>query len=312
MIKYILKRLGLLLLTLFLIVTLTFFMMQVMPGTPFSNPKLTPDQLEILKQVKSTPKGKTAQQHYKPLWQQYFIYVGHMFTGNFGTSFVYTNQPVITMIAQRLPVSMQLGVQALILGTILGAFMGKASARRKNGILDGIFGFVSVLGISVPSFVIGTLILLYLGFNLNLFPISGWGTFSQTIMPTIALSFAPMAVVTRFVRSEMIESLSSDYILLARAKGLSEKEVVNKHALRNSLIPMLTLIGPMAANLLTGSVLIEKIFSISGIGSQFVDSIPAKDFPVIMATTIVYAVILMLFILVTDILTAIVDPRVRL
>ncbi|QRZ34091.1 ABC transporter permease [Lactococcus lactis] len=303
MIKYILKRLGLLLLTLFLIVTLTFFMMQVMPGTPFSNPKLTPDQLEILKHAYGLD---------KPLWQQYFIYVGHMFTGNFGTSFVYTNQPVITMIAQRLPVSMQLGVQALILGTILGAFMEKASARRKNGILDGIFGFVSVLGISVPSFVIGTLILLYLGFNLNLFPISGWGTFSQTIMPTIALSFAPMAVVTRFVRSEMIESLSSDYILLARAKGLSEKEVVNKHALRNSLIPMLTLIGPMAANLLTGSVLIEKIFSIPGIGSQFVDSIPAKDFPVIMATTIVYAVILMLFILVTDILTAIVDPRVRL
>ena len=303
MIKYILKRLGLLLLTLFLIVTLTFFMMQVMSGTPFSNPKLTPDQLEILKHAYGLD---------KPLWQQYFIYVGHMFTGNFGTSFVYTNQPVITMIAQRLPVSMQLGVQALILGTILGAFMGKASARRKNGILDGIFGFVSVLGISVPSFVIGTLILLYLGFNLNLFPISGWGTFSQTIMPTIALSFAPMAVVTRFVRSEMIESLSSDYILLARAKGLSEKEVVNKHALRNSLIPMLTLIGPMAANLLTGSVLIEKIFSIPGIGSQFVDSIPAKDFPVIMATTIVYAVILMLFILVTDILTAIVDPRVRL
>ena len=303
MVKYILKRLGLLLLTLFLIVTLTFFMMQVMPGTPFSNPKLTPDQLEILKHAYGLD---------KPLWQQYFIYVGHMFTGNFGTSFVYTNQPVITMIAQRLPVSMQLGVQALILGTVLGAFMGKASARRKNGLLDGIFGFVSVLGISVPSFVIGTLILLYLGFNLNLFPISGWGTFSQTIMPTIALSFAPMAVVTRFVRSEMIESLSSDYILLARAKGLSEKEVVNKHALRNSLIPMLTLIGPMAANLLTGSVLIEKIFSIPGIGSQFVDSIPAKDFPVIMATTIVYAVILMLFILVPVILTAIVDPRVRL
>ena len=303
MIKYILKRLGLLLLTLFLIVTLTFFMMQVMPGTPFSNPKLTPDQLEILKHAYGLD---------KPLWQQYFIYVGHMFTGNFGTSFIYTNQPVITMIAQRLPVSMQLGTQALILGTVLGALMGKASARRKNGLLDGVFGFLSVLGISVPSFVIGTLILLYLGFNLNLFPISGWGTFSQTIMPTIALSFAPMAVVTRFVRSEMIESLSSDYILLARAKGLSEKEVVNKHALRNSLIPMLTLIGPMAANLLTGSVLIEKIFSIPGIGSQFVDSIPAKDFPVIMATTIVYAVILMVFILVTDILTAIVDPRVRL
>jgi len=303
MIKYILKRLGMMLLTLFLVVTITFFMMQVMPGTPFSNPKLTPDQLEIL---------KAAYGLNEPLWKQYLLYVGNMFTGNFGTSFVYTNQPVITMIAQRLPVSAQLGVQALILGSIFGILMGKASANRKNGPLDAIFGFVSILGISVPSFVIGTLLLLVFAFNLSLAPIAGWGDFSQTILPTIALSFAPMAVVTRFVRSEMIESLNSDYILLARAKGLSQKEVVNKHAIRNSLIPMLTLIGPMAANLLTGSVLIESIFSIPGIGQQFVSSIPAKDFPVIMATTIVYAAMLMTFILITDILTAIVDPRVRL
>jgi oligopeptide transport system permease protein len=216
------------------------------------------------------------------------------------------------MIAQRLPVSGQLGIQALILGSILGILMGKASATRKNGPLDAVFGFISILGISVPSFVIGTILLLVFAFYLGIAPIAGWGEFSQTVLPTIALSLAPMAVVTRFVRSEMIESLNSDYILLARAKGLSAKEVVNKHAVRNSLIPMLTLIGPMAANLLTGSVLIESIFSIPGIGQQFVASIPAKDFPVIMATTIVYAAMLMTFILITDVLTAVVDPRVRL
>ncbi|MDR0299311.1 MAG: ABC transporter permease [Streptococcaceae bacterium] len=303
MIKYILKRLFWLLVTLFIVITLTFFMMQFMPGSPYSNPKLTPEAIAVLNKTYGLN---------KPLWEQYLVYVGHMFTGNFGTSFQYTNQPVSTMVLQRLPVSAQLGFQALVLGSVLGILFGSLSARYKNGFVDGLLGFISVLGISVPSFVIGSLLLVWLGFTLQILPATGWGDFSDTIMPTIALSFAPMAMVTRFVRSEMIQSLNSDYILLARAKGLSEREVVYRHATRNSLIPMLTLLGPMAANLLTGSVLIETIFSIPGIGKQFVDSIPAKDFPVIMATTILYAVILMVFILITDILTAIVDPRVRL
>lgn len=303
--KYILKRLFWLLVTLFIIMTATFFLMQVMPGTPFNNPKLTPQQLQTL----SASYGLN-----KPVWEQYLLYLGHMFTGDFGTSFSSTNQPVSSMILQRLPVSGGLGLDALVIGILLGTIMGMSSARHKNSWIDAVLGFISTLSISVPSFVIGSVLLLFFGYTWGILPVTGWdGPFSLTaVMPALALAFTVIGGVTRFVRAEMVESLESDYILLARAKGLSEKEVVNKHAFRNSIIPMLTLIAPMAANLLTGSILIENIFGIPGIGSQFVTSISAKDYPVIMATTIVYALMLMVFILVTDVITALVDPRIRL
>lgn len=302
--KYILKRLGWLVFTLFLVITATFFLMQIMPGTPFNNPKLTPEALAQLK----TTYGLDL-----PLWQQYLNYLVGVAHGDFGISFQYQNQPVSMLIGQRLPVSAALGAQALVVGVIAGLIMGAVSARNKNNKIDGTLGILSTLGISVPSFILGIVLVYLFGFKWPLFPVSGWGdSFSQTILPTIALAVSPAAITTRFVRSEMIESLSSDYVQLAKAKGLSKKEIVNKHAYRNSMIPVLTLIGPMAAGLLTGSTLIEQIFSIPGIGQQFVLSIPSKDFPVIMGTTIVYAAMLMLMILITDVLTAIVDPRVRL
>ena len=161
-------------------------------------------------------------------------------------------------------------------------------------------------------FIIGLLLLDYLGFKWALLPLSGWGTFGQTVLPTLALAIPVFAQVTRFFRSEMIETLNTDYIQLARAKGLTMRQVTNRHAYRNSMIPVLTLVGPMAANILTGSALIEQIFSMPGIGQQFVTSIPTKDYPVIMGTTIVYAMMLMVAILITDIIISIVDPRVRL
>jgi oligopeptide transport system permease protein len=290
-------------LTLFIVVSLTFFMMQLMPGTPFSNPKLSPDQLAVLSHTYGLD---------KPVWEQDFIYLTNIASGNFGESFIYKNQLVLGMIAQRLPVSMQFGIQAVILGTVIGTLFGILAALRKNTWVDSVISFIAILGASVPSFVVGTLLLLLFGFTLQWLPIAGWDGFSNSIMPTLALSFGVISQVTKYVRSEMIESMSSDYILLARSKGLSEREVVTKHALRNSLMPLLTLLGPLFAGAITGSVLLEKIFNIPGIGAQFVDSIPAKDFPVIMATTIVYASALMLFILITDVLMAIVDPRVRL
>ncbi|WP_349515623.1 ABC transporter permease [Leuconostoc suionicum] len=304
MVKYILKRLALLIFTLFLVITATFFLMQIMPGTPFNNPKLTPQMIAQLNKAYGLD---------LPLWQQYLNYLVNAFRGDFGTSFQYQNQSVSMLIGQRLPISAQLGAEALVVGVIAGLFMGAVSARNKNNKIDGALGVVSTLGISVPSFILGIILLYLFGFKWPLLPVSGWGdSFSETVLPTIALAVGPAAVVTRFVRSEMIEALSSDYVQLARAKGLSEKEIVNKHAYRNSMIPVLTLIGPTAAGLLTGSTLIENIFSIPGIGQQFVSSIPTKDFPVIMGTTIVYALMLMVMILITDILTAIVDPRVRL
>ena len=273
MLKYILKRLGILLLTLFIVVTITFFLMKAMKGTPFNNPKLSPDAIAAL----NVQYGLD-----KPQWQQYLLYLKNVFTGDLGTSFQYTNQSVTTLIVQRLGISAQLGLQALVLGVGMGLIVGALSARHQNDKIDGLLSVISTLGYSVPSFILAVFL------------------------------FNPFAVTTRFVRSEMIEALNSDYIQLARAKGLTERQVANHHAYRNSMIPVLTLVGPMAANLLTGSVLIERIFSIPGIGEQFVNSIPSNDYPVIMGTTIVYAVMLMSMILLTDIVTSIVDPRVRL
>ncbi|AXQ79352.1 ABC transporter permease [Streptococcus chenjunshii] len=303
MAKYILKRVAILLVTLWVVVTLSFFLMQILPGTPYNNPKLTDEMVALMNKQYGLD---------KPIWQQYLKYLFDVLHGDFGTSYQSINQPVSRLIAQRLGVSVHLGVQALIIGLLAGLFVGAASARNKNNWLDNTLSIISTLGISVPAFIIGLILLDYFGFKWGLFPLAGWGTFAQTILPSLALAIPVMAQVTRFFRSQMIETLNSDYIQLARAKGLTERQVVNKHAYRNSMIPVLTLVGPLAANLLTGSALIEQIFSIPGIGQQFVTSIPTKDYPVIMGTTIVYAVMLMAAILITDIITSIVDPRVRL
>jgi len=277
--------------------------MQVMPGTPYNNPKLTDEMIALMNKQYGLD---------KPVWQQYLTYLWNVLHGDFGTSYQSINQPVSRLISQRLGVSIQLGVQALVIGFIAGILVGAASARNKNNWIDGVLSVISTLGISVPSFIIGLFLLVLLGFKWSLFPLAGWGTFAQTVMPSLALAIPVFAQVTRFFRGQMIETLSSDYIQLATAKGLTKRQVTRKHAYRNSMIPVLTLVGPMAANLLTGSALIEQIFSIPGIGQQFVTSIPAKDYPVIMGTTIVYAMMLMVAILVTDIATSIVDPRVRL
>lgn len=303
MTKYLLKRIAILLVTLWVVVTLSFFLMQVMPGTPFNNPKLTDDMIAMMNKQYGLD---------KPVWQQYLQYLGNVLKGDFGTSYQSVNQPVSMLISQRLAVSVHLGIQALVVGVSAGLFVGAVSARNKNNWIDGVLSVISTLGISVPSFIIGLLLLDYFGFKWGLLPLSGWGTFGQTVLPTLALAIPVFAQVTRFFRSEMIETMNADYIQLARAKGLTGRQVTNRHALRNSMIPVLTLIGPLAANILTGSALIEQIFSIPGIGQQFVTSIPTKDYPVIMGTTIVYAVMLMVAILITDIITSFVDPRVRL
>ena len=303
MTKYLLKRIAILLVTLWVVVTLSFFLMQVMPGSPFNNPKLTNDMIAVMNKQYGLD---------KPVWQQYLQYLWNVLQGDLGTSYQSANQPVSMMISQRLAVSAQLGIQALVVGVLAGLFVGAVSARNKNNWIDNILSVLSTLGISVPSFIIGLLLLDYLGFKWGVLPLSGWGSFSQTILPTLALAIPVFAQVTRFFRSEMIETMNTDYIQLARAKGLTTRQISNRHAYRNSMIPVLTLIGPMAANILTGSALIEQIFSIPGIGQQFVTSIPTKDYPVIMGTTIVYAVMLMVAILLTDIITSFVDPRVRL
>lgn len=303
MTRYLLKRVAILLVTLWVVVTLSFFLMQIMPGTPYNSPKLTSEMIAMMNKQYGLD---------KPLWQQYLKYLFDVLHGDFGTSYQSINQSVTKLISQRLGVSIHLGIQALVVGISGGLLVGAISARNKNNKIDGFLSVVSTLGISVPAFIIGLLLLDYFGFKWGLLPLSGWGSFAQTILPTFGLAIPVFAQVTRFFRSEMIETLNTDYIQLARAKGLTNRQVTNKHAYRNSMIPVLTLVGPMAANILTGSALIEQIFSIPGIGQQFVSSIPTKDYPVIMGTTIVYALMLMVAILITDIIISIADPRVRL
>ncbi|MFU2206225.1 ABC transporter permease [Streptococcus pluranimalium] len=303
MIKYILKRLVILLITLWVVITLSFFLMQIMPGTPYNNPRLTDEMIALMNKQYGLD---------KPVWQQYLKYLFDILHGDFGTSYQSINQPVSRMLSQRLGVSIQLGLQALVIGICSGLIVGAISARNKNNKIDGFLSVVSTLGISVPSFIVGLLLLDYLGFKWQLLPLSGWGTFAQSILPTLGLAIPIFAQVTRFFRSEMIETLNSDYIQLARAKGLTMRQVTNRHAYRNSMIPVLTLVGPLSAGVLTGSALMERIFSIPGIGQLFVTAIPTKDYPVIMGTTIVYSVMLMVAILATDIIISTVDPRVRL
>lgn len=302
--KYLLKRVLYMLLTLFLVATITFFLMKLMPGTPYTNQaKMTASQIEIMNKQYGLD---------KPIWEQYLIYIFGMFHGDFGTSFQYSNQPVAYLISSRLGASMQLGLQAMIFGVFFGVILGAAAAIRHNTWADTGATVIAIIGKSVPNFVLAILLQYYIALKLGWFPIAGWGQFSNTILPTIALGVGPLAETARFIRTSMVEVLNSDYIELAKAKGLSKFEVVYHHALRNSLIPLVTLLGPYTVALMTGSMVIENIFNIPGIGEQFVKSIMTNDYPTIMGVTMVFSIGLVVVILITDIIYGLIDPRIRL
>ncbi len=291
-------------LTLFIVATVTFFLMKLMPGSPYANEdKLTTQQIRIM----NVQYGLN-----KPLFQQYLIYLLGVTHGDFGVSFQYSNQPVASLIGARLGASVQLGLQALIVGVILGVIVGAIAAMKQGTWADSTSTVVAIIGKSVPNFVLAVLLQYYIGLKLGWFPIAGWGTWSQTILPTIALAVGPLAETARFVRTSMVDTLSSDYIELGKAKGLSRMEVVRKHAMRNSMIPLVTLIGPYAVALMTGSMVVENIFNIPGIGEQFVKSILTNDYPTIMGVTMVYSIGLVVILLITDVVYGLLDPRIRL
>lgn len=304
MVRYLARRIFYLILTMFLIASVTFFLMKLMPGTPLNNQaKLTQSQIHIIYQQYGLD---------KPLWQQYVTYIVNAAQGNFGTSFQFSNQAVSYLIGSRIGPSAIIGAQGMVLGVILGIFTGSLSAIRKNTWVDGTANIISILGLSIPSFVFAILLQYYFGLKLQLFPVAGWGGFASTVLPTIALAAAPFAQTSRFVRTEMVDVLGSDYIELARAKGLSHFGIVFHHALRNSLIPLVTVIGPLAVGIMIGSMVVENIFSIPGIGEQFVKSILVNDYPTIMGVTLLYSGLLCLVLLITDIVYGIIDPRIRL
>lgn len=304
MAKYLLKRIFYMILTLFLVATITFFLMKMMPGSPYANEaKMTATQKAIMNKQYGLD---------KPIIEQYITYLAGAAHGDFGISFQYSNQPVSGLIGARLGASAQLGLQALVVGIILGIIIGSIAAMNQGTWIDSTATIVSIIGKSVPNFVLAVLLQYYIGLKLGWFPIAGWGEAAQTIMPTIALSVGPLAETARFIRTEMVDTLSSDYVELGKAKGLSRIEVIRKHTLRNSMIPLVTLIGPYAVALMTGSMVIENIFNIPGIGEQFTKSIMTNDYPTIMGVSMVYCFGLVVILLLTDIVYSLIDPRIRL
>lgn len=301
--KYVLKRVFFMAITLWLIATITFFLMQLLPGTPYTNQeRLSPETIAMLNQQVGLD---------KPVIVQYGIYLSNLLQGDFGISFQFKNQPVAHLLAGRVGPSLQLGLQAIIFGTVIGTILGMISAMKQNTWADTSSTLVAILGRSIPNFVFAVLLQYIFAIRLHVLPIAKWDGFIYTILPTIALAMSPLADSARFIRTEMVEVLHSDYVELARAKGLSRWEIAFKHGLRNSLIPLMTLLGPLAVALMTGSLVVENIFAIPGIGEQFVKSITTNDYPTIMAVTILYSFMLIFVILVVDLLYGLVDPRIR-
>lgn len=302
--KYLAKRIALMAVTLWLIITATFFLMNFLPGTPYANQeKLSEEQKVLLDKQYGLD---------KPVTERYVIYLKNVSQGDFGNSFQFQNQPVSDLIMKRIGPSIQLGVQAIILGTLVGILFGVIAAMRQNTWVDSAATIVAILGRSIPNFVFAVLLQFVFSIKLGWLPMGKWDQgMISTILPTIALAMSPMADSARFIRTEMVEVLSSDYIELAKAKGLSPTGVAFKHGLRNSLIPLVTLLGPMTVGLLTGSLVIENIFAVPGIGEGFVRSIMNKDYPTIMAITILYSTLLVVVMLIVDILYGLIDPRIR-
>ncbi len=302
MTKYVLKRLCYMFVSLFIVITITFFLMKLMPGSPFNDTKLNAQQKEILNEKYGLN---------DPVALQYVNYLKNVVTGDFGNSFQYHNMPVWDLVKPRLIPSMEMGITAMVIGVVLGLVLGVAAATKQNTWVDYTTTIISVIAVSVPSFVLAVLLQYVFAVKLEWFPVAGWEGFSTAILPSLALSATVLATVARYIRAEMIEVLSSDYILLARAKGNSTLKVLFEHALRNALIPIITIIVPMLAGILTGTLTIENIFGVPGLGDQFVRSITTNDFSVIMATTILFSTLFIVSIFIVDILYGVIDPRIR-
>ena len=302
--RYILRRVALMAVTLFIIISVTFLLVQFLPGSPFANEELlTETQLALLYEKYGLN---------EPIHIQYFNYIRNVLKGDFGVSFQFNNIPVTQILADRAGPSIQLGLQAMVLGTTVGTILGIIAAVKQNTWIDTLTSTVAIGGRSVPNFVFAVLLQFIFAVVLEWLPIAFWRDgFLSSILPTIALAISPTAEAARFIRTEMIEVLNSDYIELAKAKGFSKIYIISKHALRNAIIPLLTILGPVTASLMTGSLVIENIFSIPGIGEQFTKSILVNDYPTIMGVTIMYSVILVIIILIVDILYGLIDPKMR-
>ncbi|TCS96648.1 ABC transporter permease [Hazenella coriacea] len=304
MVRYIIRRLLQMAVTLWVIATVTFLMMKAVPGDPFSNDKELPDQ--VLQNLK-------AYYHLdEPLSTQYVIYMKSLLQLDLGPSIKYETRTINDIVTETFPVSAQLGAQALIVAIVLGLILGTIAALRQNKLLDYSAMVLAVVGISVPSFVLAPILQKYLAVEWGLFPVTSNELFISTIMPTVALAAFPLATVTRLMRSSMVEVLRQDFIRTARSKGLPPTKVVWRHTARNAILPIVTILGPLMVGILTGSFVVEKIFSVPGIGKHFVESISNRDYPLIMGVTLFYSSLLIFMNFLVDLAYGVIDPRIKL
>lgn len=307
--KYILKRIGYALLTLFALVLITFILMQLLPGDPFMGDKAIS---EVTRAALVKKYGLD-----KSVFEQFFIYMQNLLQGDLGIS-LGSKRPITQIIMEAFPYSFDLGLRSLVLASCAGVYLGTIAAIKRGKKMDTVAMTISVIGVSVPSFIVAALLQYFLGlkmqqwFGTQIFPISGWEGEAAKILPTIALSLGSMATISRLTRTSMLDVLGSDYIKTAKAKGLSERKIVMRHAMRNSLMPVITVLGPIAATILTGAFVVEKVFSIPGMGKFFVLAITQNDYPLIVGTTIFYGAFLIIATLIVDILYGFIDPRVNL
>jgi oligopeptide transport system permease protein len=302
MIRYVARRIAYMFVALFIIVSVTFFISKALPGDPFSDPKLTPQVRQQLYEKYGLD---------EPLYVQYAKYMANVAQGDLGNSFFYNSRPVSQMILQRLPVSAFIGIQAVIFGLVIGLVLGIVAALWHNTVWDTLAVVIAILGVSVPSFVLGPIMQYWLGLKLGWFPVAFFESWIYSVLPSLALSVFVISTVARFMRTEMLEVIGQDYITLAKAKGLSGLAVILKHVLRNAMIPLVTVMAPLTIYIITGSLVIEQIFAVPGIGEQFVQSVVVNDYSMILGTTIFFSVLFILALLIQDILYGIIDPRIR-
>lgn len=304
MFKYFVQRVLYALLALLVVVTVTFLFMHAIPGGPFQREKALPEAVK-----------KNIEARYKldqPLHRQYLDYLSHLAKGDLGPSFKYRGQTVNDIIRARFPVSLQLGTAAILIALLFGVPAGILAALYQNKFPDHIVMFFSTIGVAMPSFVIGTLLMYYLSYRWGLLPSSTWGTPRHVIMPAIALAGLPMAFIARLTRSSMLEVLGQDYMKTAIAKGLPRLRILWVHGIKNAIIPVITYLGPLVAGVLTGSFIVENIFAVPGLGKHFVISIYNRDYTVILGVTVFYCVLLIGANLLVDLIYPLLDPRIQL
>lgn len=303
--KYILKRLLIGVVTLLALATITFFLMHIIPGSPFAG-----ETSKLPAAVKEKLIAKYGLD--KPLVVQYVTYLQNAIHGDFGTSLNRKGREVMDIIMGGIRPTASLGLVAFAIAMTVGILLGTISAFSRQRWVSGLVAVISTIGVSVPSFLIALLMMLVFGVLLGWLPIVGLSSWRHYIMPGIALSLAPIAMIARLVRSSLLEVMRQDYMVLARSKGTPELQVITRHALKNAMIPVITYAGPLIATLLTGSFVIETLFSIPGIGAEFVTSVSNRDYTLIMALTIFYGAFIIVANIVTDLITAAIDPRIRL